>query len=368
MKRSLHIVTLDVPFPADYGGAIDMYTRILALKEAGFTIHLHCFEYGRGEMPEAIAQKLADKVFYYKRKTGVFSQLSSKPYIIKSRENQELQARLLADKWPVLLEGQHCSVFAKGLQDAGKRVLVRMHNIEWQYYSNLAESSTRILERFYYRTEAKKLQRDEQCLRGIPLACITENDTEHYRSMGFNAHWLPPVIENEQQAGELKDYYLFHGNLSVAENEEAIRLILAENAKHAFSEKVVIAGKNPSETLRRQVLDAGFELIANPDGTVMSELIQQAKVHLLITKKVSGIKLKLLQSLAANGVCVATAEMLENTGLNDLCVVWDERDSLADLCSKQSIDLTAIAARKITLTEVFGAENYVNKIEALLFA
>lgn len=172
MNRSLHIVTLDVPFPADYGGAIDMYTRIIALKEAGFTIHLHCFEYGRGEMPDEIARILADHVFYYKRKTGVFSQISSKPYIVKSRENQELQARLLADNWPVLLEGQHCSVFAKSLQDAGKRVLVRMHNIEWHYYTNLAKSSTRILERFYYRTEAKKLQRDEQFLLGLSLIHI----------------------------------------------------------------------------------------------------------------------------------------------------------------------------------------------------
>jgi hypothetical protein len=367
MNRSLHIVTLDVPFPADYGGAIDMYTRIIALKEAGFTIHLHCFEYGRGEMPDEIARILADHVFYYKRKTGVFSQISSKPYIVKSRENQELQARLLADNWPVLLEGQHCSVFAKSLQDAGKRVLVRMHNIEWHYYTNLAKSSTRILERFYYRTEAKKLQRDEQFLLGIPLACISKNDAEHYRSMGFNAHWLPPVLQDEQHAGDLQDYCLFHGNLSVPENEEAVRLILAENARNTFSEKVVIAGKNPSESLKKQVLEAGFELIANPDGAMMSELISHAKVHLLITKKVSGIKLKLLQSLATNGTCIATVEMLANTGLNDLCIVWDERESLAELCSKQIVNLSAIATRKMTLNAVFGAENYVNKIEALLF-
>jgi hypothetical protein len=59
--------------------------------------------------------------------------------------------------------------------------------------------------------------------------------------------------------------------------------------------------------------------------------------------------------------------MLANTGINDLCIVWDERESLAELCSKQIVNLSAIATRKMTLNAVFGAENYVNKIEALLF-
>ena len=42
----LHIVTFAVPFPANYGGAIDVWNRIAALKRGGVRIHLHCFVYG----------------------------------------------------------------------------------------------------------------------------------------------------------------------------------------------------------------------------------------------------------------------------------------------------------------------------------
>ena len=44
--KHLHIVALNIPFPANYGGAIDIYYKVKALHEIGYTIHLHCFEYG----------------------------------------------------------------------------------------------------------------------------------------------------------------------------------------------------------------------------------------------------------------------------------------------------------------------------------
>ncbi len=43
----MHIVFLDNPLPADYGGAIDMYFKAKALKKLGYSLTLHVFEYGR---------------------------------------------------------------------------------------------------------------------------------------------------------------------------------------------------------------------------------------------------------------------------------------------------------------------------------
>ena len=50
-EKHLHIVCLDVPYPVDYGGVFDLFYKIKALSEAGVKIHLHCFEYGRGQQP-----------------------------------------------------------------------------------------------------------------------------------------------------------------------------------------------------------------------------------------------------------------------------------------------------------------------------
>jgi hypothetical protein len=51
MTRHLHIICLNVPFPVDYGGVFDLFYKLPALHDQGVKIHLHCFEYGRGEQP-----------------------------------------------------------------------------------------------------------------------------------------------------------------------------------------------------------------------------------------------------------------------------------------------------------------------------
>ena len=42
-----------------------MFYKIKALHELGIKIHLHCFEYGRGQQPEL--NKYCEEVFYYQR-------------------------------------------------------------------------------------------------------------------------------------------------------------------------------------------------------------------------------------------------------------------------------------------------------------
>ena len=41
----LNIICFDVPFPADYGGAIEEFYKIKSLHAAGVKIYLHCFVY-----------------------------------------------------------------------------------------------------------------------------------------------------------------------------------------------------------------------------------------------------------------------------------------------------------------------------------
>ena len=88
----LHIVSFNVPWPADYGGVIDVYNRIRFLSEEGVKIHLHCYTYGREESP--VLADLCEEVHYYRRATGMGSQLNRRPYIVASRRSEELIARL----------------------------------------------------------------------------------------------------------------------------------------------------------------------------------------------------------------------------------------------------------------------------------
>ena len=66
-KKGLHIVAFDVPFPANYGGVIDIFYRIKALARLDVKIVLHCFIYG-GKEPHPELDKYCEQVYYYKRR------------------------------------------------------------------------------------------------------------------------------------------------------------------------------------------------------------------------------------------------------------------------------------------------------------
>ncbi|MFL5752959.1 MAG: glycosyltransferase family 1 protein, partial [Bacteroidia bacterium] len=83
MQTAINIVSFDVPFPANYGGVIDVFYKIKALHGAGVKIILHCFEYGRGEKPDL--NSYCEEVHYYRRDTSFRNHFSKLPYIVASR-------------------------------------------------------------------------------------------------------------------------------------------------------------------------------------------------------------------------------------------------------------------------------------------
>lgn len=64
-QKNLHIVAFTIPFPPNYGGAIDVFYKLKALYELGVQIHLHCFEYDRS--PSKELEQYCKTVYYYKR-------------------------------------------------------------------------------------------------------------------------------------------------------------------------------------------------------------------------------------------------------------------------------------------------------------
>ena len=104
-ERSINIVSLDIPYPPDYGGAIDIWHKLIALKKMGIQINLHCFYYNRFSSKEI--EKLCFKTYYYQRDMNYLNLFSRRPFIIKSRSSSELIKNLLHNDDPILFEGLH---------------------------------------------------------------------------------------------------------------------------------------------------------------------------------------------------------------------------------------------------------------------
>jgi hypothetical protein len=69
-QKKLHIVSFDVPFPANYGGVIDVFYKIKYLHEQGVEIYLHCFDYGRGQKEILKKSNLGNCSFYIQTATS----------------------------------------------------------------------------------------------------------------------------------------------------------------------------------------------------------------------------------------------------------------------------------------------------------
>lgn len=344
-KIDLHIVSFDVPFPADYGGVIDVYYKLKALHGIGVKIHLHCFEYGRKRALEL--NQFCQKISYYKRDTSFTNVFSKVPYIVKSRMNYELLNNLLIDQHPILFEGLHCCGFLANDELKNRFKIVRTHNVEHFYYLGLAQAELGLIKQQYFNLESQKLERFESVLSNASVIMpLSISDKLYFEKYQTKVQYLPPFVEqfelvnNEQTI----DFCIYHGNLSVAENIKAVFFLLEVFSSLKY--KLIIAGKNPNAKMKQRISHfKNVELIENPGDIELNHLIQSAKLNCLPTFQATGIKLKLIKSLMLGNDVLVNHEMLEGNNLEQYCIVaktknqWQQKIKEVFASKPNSIEL-----------------------------
>ena len=364
----LHIVSFNVPYPADYGGVIDVFYRVKTLYEAGVQVHLHCYTYGRPEAKEL--ERYCVEVNYYRRETTLGHAMHKRPYIVDSRCSKELLQRLMADDYPVLLEGLHCCWLLEEIRKADtarhRVVMVRAHNVEHEYYRRLAAVERRCLRKLYLVSDARKLQRYETVLlQADAVLAVTQADADHFRQMGCTEVLLMPSshhhteLQCQQGRGE---YALYQADLSVTENVAAVKFLVTQvfaKCQHRF----VVAGRNPGKELCQLIAkNERVTLVANPSDEHMDRLIADAQVNIMVTQQPTGLKLKLLHALYCGRHCLVNQHMVAGTQLGSLCCVADQPDQLLQQLDRlMSTDFTE---QDISNRRQILFDNYSNKTNA----
>ena len=370
METAVQLVAFNIPYPPDYGGVIDIFYKVKALSECGIKVYLHCFEYDRPHAKEL--EKYCAKVYYYKRKSGVRYQFSAKPYIVKTRFNDQLLSNLSENKSQILFEGLHTCLYLDHPMLSQHLRLVRTHNIEHEYYLNLAQSETNLLKKLFFRIEAGKLKSFERILKNAShLLCISPNDNFYFDKHYGNSHFIPafhPFSEIKSQTGRGK-YILFHGNLSVSENLQAVEFLM-KNIFLQIKQEVIIAGKNPTARLIQKIKQhPNIQLIQNPVHEQMEALIRDAHICLIPTFQDTGLKLKLLASLFSGRFCLTNTPMVHKTGLEHLCHIADTPDEMIKLINElyfQDFTSEEIEKRKNILEDAFSNRRNALKIIHIL--
>lgn len=366
----LHIIAFDVPYPANYGGVIDVFYRVKALTEAGVKVHLHCFEYGRGGQ-EILKQ--CREVKYYKRDTSFAKQLSIRPFIVNSRKSEALVKDLLKDDYPILCEGLHTTAVLLDKRLKNRKIYVRAHNVEHDYYKGLGVSEKWGWKKFFYLAEAWKLRRYESVLRNAAgIFAISQKDTDYFSRRFNNVTLVPGFNATDSVCSETGRgaFVLYHGNLSVKENETAAKWLI-ENVFASLELRCIVAGLNPSDKLLKLAeRHSNVTLIANPDDAEMIGLLRQAQVNILVTDQPTGLKLKLLNALYNGRFCLVNSDMVKGTSLDGLCVVADDPEQLiAEIKRLMEEDFTEvdIKERDAQMRQLYDNEANARKIVSAIF-
>ncbi len=328
-EKHLHIITHDVPWPADFGGVIDQFYKIKTLYQYGVKIHLHCFVNKRP--PQDELKKYCETVSYYKRHTGIRHFSFSIPYIVSSRKNNELLKNLSKDNYPVLMEAIHSSYYLYAGELTNRIALLRLHNAEFEYYHHLAMHEKNIFKKYYYNHESRLLKKYEKKLaEKVQIAALSGQDVEVYQHLfkAINIIHLPLFLPYLYAAGKegIGCFCLYHGNLAINENEEAA-IWLLQNVFNDIKIPFVITGKNPSQKLEFLAHQQPHTcLVANPSDKELHDMIAKAQINILPSFNNTGIKLKLLNALYNGRHCLVNKAGVEGSGLNRLCAIAEDAD------------------------------------------
>lgn len=368
-NKHLHIITHEIPWPVDHGGIVDLFYKIKALHQLGVKIHLHCFTLEHG--PQEELNKYCATVKYYPRKKRV-SRLSLRlPFIVNSRVSSEMVNELKKDDHPVLMEGIHSthSLFKDELGD--RVIMVRLHNTEFEYYRQLAKLERNIFKRSYFLFESLLLKKYEQVIAGkkaIFLA-VSKQDAHIYMQR-FHAQYvryLPVFLPYTLAIGKEGKgcFCLYHGNLSVNENEHAA-IWLLRNVFNRSTIPFVIAGKDPSKKLITLAhIHPHTCLVANPTNEELQDLISKAQVHLLPSFNNTGVKLKLLNALSNGRHCLVNPAAVLGSELGPYCHIAVDAVSFQQKLSELfALDFTEeeIQKRQGLLQREYNAEENAKKL------
>ncbi len=368
--NQLHIVSFDVPFPPNYGGVIDVFYKLKNLHSLGIKIYFHCFEYGRGK-PEEL-EKFCEKIFYYERNSTFKNLFSKTPFRIKSRSDDHLLKNLKKINAPILFDGLHTTYPLLAGNFKNRKILVRAHNIEHLYHEGLYKSEERIDKKIFFKSEAIKLRYYENILhKSDTIITISPFEDAYFRKkFGIKATYIPAFHQNTtvKKLSQSGNYALYHGDLRVSDNKRAVHFLITVFKELDY--QLIIASSFKENAILQEInkyKNISFVDIKNQE--ILEELLQNAHINVLPTFQKTGIKLKLINTLYNSRFCIVNREMIEDTGLEDLCNICNSKEEFI----RKIIELSQTKydnqerTKRINYLKVFDTKENAQKIIDLIY-
>ncbi|MGX4640649.1 glycosyltransferase family 4 protein [Massilia sp. SYSU DXS3249] len=313
------VVAPDCPYPPNHGGRKDVYTRLELLHGLGHQVELVFTTYAA---PDAAAmahlETLCSKVVWVKR--------SKLPWLVPLLQSFQLRSRralasvaLAGDYDSLLLESEYVASILDNRTLRARRIGLRVHNNEADYYRALAESATNPLKRAYFLSEAAFFARmRERLFRRVDALLFISHD-EFASVDSPNKHFLPTYVAPQRfvdmQAGAS---VVFVGNLFAQNNLAGLKWYLDEVHPRLLANPAyhfVVAG-NTRGVVPDFLRDAGMQrmrFIDSPED--LADVYRQGAVFVNPMLSGAGVKIKTVDAVVNGLPVVSTSVGAEGIGL-----------------------------------------------------
>ncbi|WP_010177396.1 mannosyltransferase [Aquimarina agarilytica] len=322
-SKKIQIIAFNNPYPVNYGGVIDVFYKIEALKEIGYQVYLHIFYDDRVNI--SVLEKLCEEVYLYKRNKLFYNFFSLIPFSVKSRNSKELYARITnKTNIPVLFESIQTTYILKKFH-FNNETLVRTHNIEHEYYFGIAKSESCFFKKLIFYIEGWKLKRYQSVLKKADIILtLSERDTSYFNSIFKGKTLFLPVFHGNKKVKETMNskskFALYHGDLSISDNVESAIFICS--LFYNLKQELVIASSVLPNRIKKIIKNySNIKYINIREEEVLEDLLAKAHVNILVSLQESGTKLKVFNALYKGKYCIVNANIVDDKNILKLCYV-----------------------------------------------
>ncbi len=373
-----------VPWPLNEGGTIGIYNYTRAFSELGHEVTLYCLDGIKHNTPiEEAKEELGKyaKVLIHPIDTDVVMEEALKHLLRNVSYNvsrfynsifeQELRELLQSNTYDVVqLEGTFVGPYLPVIKtNHTGLVALRMHNVEYEIWERLAKNENFFLKKLYLKKLAKQLKSYEaDIIKKVDIIVpVTNDDAAKFKLLNPTGNYLtiPAGIdlrEWQYSPSNTVDKWYHIGSMEWHANAEAVNWYLDDihplmskgNNEYSFH----LAGKG----LNAEEFSNHRNIVLNDNVSRAFDFVKGCDVCVVPLKSGSGIRLKILEAMAAGKLVVSTtigAQGIDYTPRKHLLIANSPAEfrTIYDELKNGSIDYKAIvsSARKL-IEDLYSTE------------
>ena len=320
-----------IPFPLNEGGTIGIYNYTKGFYENGCKVSFVSLNASKHhidiEQANAELSKYC-KLYVLNINTDInifkafINLFSGKSYNVQRFYNHKFESMLkdilTRQEFDIIqVEGIYASMYADTIRKYSKSpIILRQHNVEYQIWERMANNERNFLKKYYLKLLARRLKKFEliQLNKYDAIIPVTDDDAKVFESEGcikpifVSPAGIDVTLFNKNEKKTENPYHIYHlGSLEWLPNRQAV-IWFIENVWDKILEidkrfKLFIAGKNTPSFFKKYETE---NLVIAGEVSNAIEFISDKSINIVPLLSGSGIRLKILEAMAAGKLVIST--------------------------------------------------------------